>query len=276
MGSMTWTTAIAEVGVDDVVIRGHRLRDLTGNATYADMAFLLIRGSMPSAPERAMLDAVLVSLSDHGISPTTIVARTLTSCGTPIQAGMAGAFLSIADWHGGSGEEVGRLLAEVLDDHGAEGAPSEHPGVNTAVRDVLEADALRARCAGIVADHRARRLQIPGFGHPQHTDGDPRAIQLLDLAAYLGVADRYCRALDVFGVELVKATGRPPLKRANITGALAAILMDLGFPWTSIRGIVIAARALGLTAHIVEEVEQGNRWRHAAAEDVEYTGPQPD
>lgn len=257
MGSMKWSTSIAEVGVDDVVIRGHRLKDLTGNATYADMAFLLIRGGMPSDAERKMLDAILVSLADHGISPTTIVARTLTSCGTPIQASMAGAFLSIADWHGGSGEEVGRLLEEVL-------------------RDAADDDAVRANCAGIVADHRARRLQIPGFGHPQHTDGDPRAIQLLDLATSLGVAGAYCRTLDVFGEELEKATGRPALGRANITGALAAILLDLGFPWMSIRGIVIAARALGLTAHIVEEVDQGNRWRHAAAEDVEYTGLQPE
>lgn len=258
MNEKNWSTAIAEVGVDDVLIRGHRLKDLTGSTTYADMAFLLIRGGLPSNPERTMLDAILVSLADHGISPTTIIARTLTSCGTPVQASMAGAFLSIADWHGGSGEEVGQLLDTVLD--------SDH----------VDGVTVRQNCADVVADHRCRRVQIPGFGHPQHTEGDPRAIQLLGLADSLGVSGRYCSALDMFGAELEQATGRPALRRANITGALAAILLDLGFPWMAIRGIVIAARSLGLTAHIVEEAEQGNRWRHAAVGDVEYTGPRPE
>jgi hypothetical protein len=114
MTDMSWRTGIAEVGVDDVIIRGHRLSELIGNVSYVDMAFLLIRGDQPSAAERTMLDAILVCVADHGISPTAIIARTLASCGTPIQASMAGAMLSIADWHGGSGEEVGAILDEIL------------------------------------------------------------------------------------------------------------------------------------------------------------------
>ncbi len=252
MADMTWTTAIAQVSADDVVVRGHRLSDLVGSTTYAEMAFLLLRGSLPTPSEREMLDAVLVSLADHGISPTTIVARTLASCGTPIQASIAGGVLTIADWHGGSGEEVGRLLVDIVAGDDAEQA-----------------------CRTLVAARLAARIQIPGFGHPQHTDGDPRARQLLGLAARLGVAGRHIAALDLLGQALADATGRQPLRIANVTGALAGILLDLGFPWASIRGVVIAARALGLTAHVVEELEQGNRWRHVAGEDVHYTGPLP-
>lgn len=255
MSDMNWRTAIAQVTADDVIIRGHRLTDLVGSVTYADMAFLLMRGDLPTRPEREMLDAILVTLADHGISPTTIVARTLASCGTPIQASMAGATLSIADWHGGSGEEVGQILTSILDE--ADGA------------DLAEA------CDRLVADRRLRREQVPGFGHPQHTGGDPRAIQLLGLAQSFGVTGRFCAALDVLGTSLADSTGRESLRRANVTGALAAILLDLGFPWRSIRGVVIAARSLGLTAHVVEELEQGNRWRHAPADSVEYTGPLP-
>jgi citrate synthase len=250
--SATWETAIAEVRSDEVVIRGHRLSDLVGSATYSDMAFLLIRGSLPSEPEKAMLEAILVSLADHGISPTTIVARTLTSCGSPIQGAMAGSFLSIADWHGGSGEEMAQILADLV----AQRSQSDDDPIPRFVEARL-----------------ASKQRVPGFGHPQHPEGDPRAGQLLGLADELGTAGSYCAELAALGRALAAATGREPLGRANVTGALAAILLDLGFPWSSVRGIVIAARSLGLTAHVVEELEQGNKWRHAPADDVRYTGP---
>ncbi|KDA06906.1 hypothetical protein DC31_06760 [Microbacterium sp. CH12i] len=258
MTDMTWRTSISQVTTDDVIIRGERLSDLVGSVTYAEMAFLLIRGNRATDVERAMLDAILVTLADHGISPTSIVARTLASCGTPVQASLAGAMVSIADWHGGTGEEVGKILSSIMEAADGKGA-----------------DRVAQLCDEFVADRRAQRQQIPGFGHPQHTDGDPRAIQLLNLAEKLGVSGAYCQTLEALGESLHRATGRAPLRRANVTGALAAILLDLGFPWLSIRGIVVAARSLGLTAHIVEELEQGNRWRHAPADQVEYTGPQP-
>lgn len=258
MTDMTWRTSIAQVTTDDVIIRGERLSDLVGSVTYADMAFLLIRGNRATDVERAMLDAILVTLADHGISPTSIVARTLASCGTPVQASLAGAMVSIADWHGGTGEEVGSILSFILD--GADGAGPERVSI---------------LCDEFVTEKRAKKQQIPGFGHPQHTDGDPRAIQLLSLAESLGVAGRHCETLETLGESLGRATGREPLRRPNVTGALAAILLDLGFPWLSIRGIVVAARSLGLTAHIVEELEQGNRWRHVPGDQVEYTGAQP-
>jgi citrate synthase len=255
MSEMTWSTAIAEVQGDDLVIRGHRLSDLVGSVTYSDMAFLLIRGSLPSAPEKAMLEAVLVCLADHGISPTTIIARTLTSCGTPVQASMAGAMLSIADWHGGSGEEVAQIL-ETLVSEGADGGRAEP-------------------VAAFVRARTQSRQQIPGFGHPQHHDGDPRGRQLLELARQHQTDDIYTAVLVELGEELARVTGRASLRLPNVTGAIAGILLDLGFPWTAIRGIVISARSLGLTAHIVEELQQGNKWRHVPADDVVYTGPRP-
>lgn len=263
MADMTWTTAIAEVRDDDVVVRGHRLNELIGKVGFTDMVFLVIRGDLPGPAERSMLDAIMVSLIDHGISPSSIIARTLASCGTPIQASLAGASLSIADWHGGSGEEFARLLVETVEQRDAEAADTPWP------------NGLEAVAEQLVTARRAARAPIPGFGHPQHADGDPRARRLLDLAAELEVAGRYAETLTVLGGLLADSTGREALRYPNITGALAAILLDLGFPWRSVRGLVIGSRAFGLTAHVVEELEQGNRWRHAPADQVTYTGPSP-
>lgn len=260
MADMTWTTSIAEVRTDDVIIRGHRLNELIGSVSYTDMAFLLLRGQLPSPQEGRMLDALMVSVIDHGISPSSIVARTLASCGTPIQASLSGAMLSIADWHGGSAEELARLLSETA---------AELPA--DADRSVRE-----ERCDALVQDRKRQRAQIPGYGHPQHVEGDPRARRLLDLAEELGVHGTNCELLELLGERLSLATGKEVLRAPNITGAMAGILLDLGFPWQSLRGFVIASRSLGLTAHIVEELEQGNRWRHSPASDINYTGPLPD
>lgn len=255
MADLTWETSIADVLVDDVIIRGHRLSELVGSVTYADMAFLLIRGTLPTPSERPVLEAILVSLADHGISPSTIIGRTLASCGVPIQASMAGALLSIGDYHGGSGEEVARVLVELV---GQGAAP------------------LGDRCRQFVADRRASGSQVPGFGHPQHADGDPRAIAILEQARKHDVHGQHCLALEEIGTALAATTGRESLRYPNITGAIAGVLMDLGFPWQSVRGIVLSARCLGMTAHVVEETEQQNKWRHAPATSVTYTGPPPE
>jgi citrate synthase len=250
MSDMKWRTSIAEVRKDDVIIRGYRLDDLVGRLNYTEMSLLILTGDLPSPEQTAMLDAVMVTLSDHGISPSTIVARTLASTGSPVQGSIAGGVLTIADHHGGSGEQLAQLLLPILSS-----------------RD------LDASCRRLVEDARLDHRQIPGFGHPQHPDGDPRARRLLNMAYELGVAGDAVAALDALGAQLAVSTGRTSLRQPNITGALAAVVLDLGLPWQSIRGLVIASRSVGLAAHVAEEMMQGNRWRHAPATDVTYDGP---
>lgn len=255
--SETWSTAIAEVRGDDVALRGYLLSDLVGRVSYTDAVFLVTTGELPEPPQRAMLDAIMVSLVDHGISPSSIIARTLASCGTPVQAAVGGAMLSIADWHGGSSEQ----LAEVLG-----------PAV-TAARAAADPPAeMTVRAGEAVRSAREQGRRIEGFGHPQHPEGDPRARLLLDLAEQLGTAGDHVRMLRALERSIEEQLGRR--LPANVTGALAALLLDLGFPARAVRGIVIGSRAPGLVAHVVEELEQGGRWRHARADAVTYTGPQ--
>ena len=254
-----WETQIAEVREDDVIIRGYRLSDLIGNITYTDAVFLVNTGELPTLEKRQMLDAILVALIEHGISPSTTIARTLASCGTPPQAAIAGAMLSIADWHGGSGEQLGRVLSETL----AEVSSTE---VSTTDFD----GQLRDRAALLVDDYRSKKMKFDGFGHPQHPDGDPRGIRLLEIADDLSISGSHVVLLRLIDEEISRSLGRR--LAVNVTGAIAAVLLDLNFSWRAIRGIVITARSAGLVAHIVEEIEQGGRWRHTPSDQVKYTG----
>jgi citrate synthase len=253
-----WQTSIAEVGHDDVVIRGYALSELVGRVTFTDAVFLDHTAELPTDEQRKMLDAIFVALIEHGISPSTIITRTLVSCGTPSQAAIAGGVLSIADWHGGSGEQLGEALSEVVE------SCSDVSGAE------LES-ALRASAASLVAQYRQEGKRFEGFGHPQHPDGDPRGKLLFAIADELGVAGTHVRLIRLLDDEIEQALGRR--LAVNVTGAIAALLLDLGFSWRAIRGMVIAPRTAGLVAHVVEELEQQGRWRHASADQVTYTGP---
>ena len=57
-------------------------RDLMGKVSFSELAFLLVVRRLPTAGELGLLDAVLVSLTDHGLTPTVLAAR-LTHTGAP-------------------------------------------------------------------------------------------------------------------------------------------------------------------------------------------------
>ena len=85
-----WETAICKVVSDgtteDIILRGHRLDDLIGSVSFADMMFLLLQGRLPSPAERRTLDALLVASVEHGIAPPSMISRCYASYGTSIQA----------------------------------------------------------------------------------------------------------------------------------------------------------------------------------------------
>ncbi|HEU0023482.1 MAG TPA: hypothetical protein VFQ12_02545, partial [Thermoleophilaceae bacterium] len=80
---MTFRTGIGTSDADSITLMGRDLAtDLMGNVTLTELAFLMVQGRMPSPEERRLFDAVLVSLADHGLTPTVLAAR-LTYTGAP-------------------------------------------------------------------------------------------------------------------------------------------------------------------------------------------------
>ena len=227
------TTAIASHGAEDVHVRGHSLcRDLIGQVGFTEMLLLQMLGRRPSAAETAAIDACLVALMEHGLTPSVLAARlTYSSAPEAIQAAVAAGLLGVGSRFAGSMEGCAELLARLL--AAADGG---------------------AEARAIAAEHRAARRPIPGFGHPVHKPDDPRAVRLLRLARDRGVAGRHVAAIEALSHAVDDVYGKHIT--INATGAIAAILGDCGVPPGIARGFALIARCAGLVGHILEEQQK--------------------
>ncbi|MFP3581501.1 citrate/2-methylcitrate synthase [Arthrobacter sp. SIMBA_036] len=255
----SWETAIAKIEPHDVIVRGERMSELIGNASFAEVTYLILSGKRATKGQARVLEALLVSVMDHSIAPSSTVARLLASYGVPIQAAIAGGALTFGDIQGGAGQELARNLSGIVQQVAADG-------------DVTD-EALRNAAKELVADSRARRVPLDGFGHPQH-DPDFRTPILLELAKKEGVFSHHSALLSHLEDALAEAIGRRV--GANIDGASAALLLDLGLKPDVARALIVTPRTVGLAAHYLEEIEQGNTWRHVPAAQVTYTGVLPE
>lgn len=257
MKTTYWKTKITDAREDAISVRGYDLADLIGRITFGEMFYLLMRGELPTLQEGKMIDAMLVACADHGIVPTSVVARYAVAAGTPLQGALAAGLLTIGDVYGGAVEQAAQFFAEALQ-HFEEGSET--------------------KAARQIVDDHASHNPIPGFGHPLHPNGDPRSISLLALAGELGLAGRAIALAKAIEKRLRATRGKTvPL---NADGALAVVALDLGFNWRVTRSFMLFSRAAGTLAHSSEELIDGTRWRRpppaeyvSRTHDDYYEGP---
>jgi citrate synthase len=211
-------------------------KDIIGRLDLGQMAFLEIFGKLPEERELRMFNAMMVILVEHGITPSSLATR-MTVCGAPeaVQAAIAAGLLSLGSVFVGSIDNAARMLQEAL---------AEAPA---------DAD-LDAVAVAIVKEYRARREIIPGIGHPFHKPIDPRTPALFKVADETGFNGRYITLMNKIGAEAVRAAKRD--LPVNVTGAMAAVASEFGLNWRICRGLVVAARAIGLVGHVMEEMRQ--------------------
>ena len=246
------TTKIAHHTTEAIYVRGANLVDeLIGRLTFTEMMYFQLLGSRPTPAQAKILDAVLVTLMEHGITPSTIVSRLIyDSCPEAVQAAVAAGLLGVGSTFIGTMEGCAANLEEILS------AP--------------EGEAARAKT--IAQRVRAAKQPIPGFGHPHHKPDDPRSPRLIAVAEEAGVPGRHIRALRLLAKEVDAAWGRH--LTINATGAVAALLGEIGVPREVMRGIAVVSRAAGLVGHIREEqLEPSARhmW-NVVSENIPYAG----
>jgi len=221
---------------DSITVAGRDLPgELMGTVTLTDLTYLLVTRREPTAGQRRLLDAVLVSLADHGLTPSALAAR-LTYTGAPeaIQGAVAAGLLGAGSVLLGPAGDTAVFLADARPER------DDDEDLHRAATDAVE-------------QRRGQGLRVPGLGHPVHRVEDPRTPRLYALAEEEGVLGPHLRLLRFVADAQADATGRRlPI---NGAGAAGAALVDIGIPATSVRGAVLIARTAGLVAHLTEEAD---------------------
>ncbi|MBB5789497.1 citryl-CoA lyase [Jiangella mangrovi] len=238
---------------DRVQVHGYDLtEELLGSVSFTDMVGLLLTGSWPTASQRRLLDALLVVLIEHGmVAPVAVARLTYKNSPESLQGAVAASLLGAGSKHLGSSELCAHDLVAALD-HG---------------------DTVAEQARWLVADALGGCRYVYGVGHSTHTEGDPRARRLFEIAEEEGVAGHQCALLREVRDELQRRTGKD--RPVNVTGAIAAISLDLGLPWQITKSFALIGRCLGSLAHIREELENplGPRLKRLLKDVATYEPP---
>lgn len=183
---------------------------------------------------RTALDAMLILLADHELSPGTLGARVVASAGGTLHSCLACALCAT------SGLEVGSIYHRVQDLLGSRGRT---PALMQRVRRLL-----------------AQGQQVPGFDHPLYPKGDPRAAQLLDIMRSRQDLSAESRAILRFIDKVCLETGMLPRQEL----ALVFMARAMGMPRNLPPVLFVLARMAGWVAHVQEQRSSGTLLRPRA------------
>jgi len=217
--------------VDRLRMRGRdTLDEIVGELSFTEGFYFIVTGRMPTKAQARLLDAALLILMDHGLTPSALVARLVADSNPDdIQVPLAAGVLMVGNRFAGTMVGAGRVLAE-----GMAHAGDKRAWADEAVRRFKES-----------------RRRIPGFGHPDYVNVDPRAERLIAIAKSVGVKGAYIELLQLLSAAVDASAGRHVT--LNVTGALGAVLHEIDFPLNAMRSVAVVGRCAGLVAHIEEE-----------------------
>src|SRR5215207_3505689 len=161
-----WKTALTCIEPNKILMRGYPLDEIMGRLTFGEAIYLLLMGEVPSPSIGSLMEAMLVSFIDHGITPpSTLAARNTATTGAGLRACVAAGVLGFGKYHGGDIESCMQFL-----DTGLE---------------IVRRGATYREAAEQIVQRCVDTNEIPpGFGHRFHTR-DPRAARLFQMALEL-------------------------------------------------------------------------------------------
>jgi citrate synthase len=212
---------------------------------------------MPSPAATRVLDATLVAIAEHGLVPSVQASRmTFAAAPDALQGAVAAGILGCGSVILGASETAGRMFDEIH-------------------RRAAGGD-LRAACRAVLTEYREARRAIPGYGHPLHKERDPRVAALFTAARDAGADMQFTELAEMVEEVIPEIVGKE--LKLNVSAAIPAVLLGVGFPVTALRGVPILARTASLIAHLNEELKDpiGFALSYQATREFEYTGAQPE
>jgi len=249
-----WQSALTSIAPNKILVRGYALDEMMGRLSFAEAVYLLLMGELPTMAIGRMLNAVLVSSIDHGVTPpSTLAARNVATSGAPLKDSVASGILAFGPHHGGDIETCMRFLDSGLA--------------------LVRAGKSPQQAAEVLVDQSLRSGEVPpGFGHRFHTR-DPRAARLFQMALELELEGEHVRLIRAVerALEARKEDHGRPLP-VNVDGAIAAICADLGFAYELGNAVFLISRLPGLIAHAHEERARQDPMRQIDPKDHDYDG----
>lgn len=253
-------SAITTSSAETIVVRGQDLsRDLIGQVNFGDYFHFLLTGRKPDAAASAVLNACLVAIADHGLVPSVQAARmTYAAAPEALQGAVAAGILGCGSVILGASETAGRMFVEIDQE------ANKHGGD------------LRAAAHAVVSDLRQRKQAIPGYGHPEHKERDRRVDALFTVSRQVGGGQHFIEIAQLVEDLIPGIVGKD--LRLNVSAAIPAVLLGVGFPVGALKGVPMLARTASLIAHLHEEMSDpiGFALSYQAMREYEYTGPMPE
>ena len=249
-----WRTKISRVLPGKAIIRGYSHEDLIGDRSYAAGVFLTLRGELPNEKQERMTDALLSSFYDHGFVAASVLAARYCASGNPQLLPATAAGLLTAGSNTISPQHGSQFILD---------AYQMMQRLNLSIEETARR---------VVAITLAEKRRIPGFGHPTHKGEDFRATKLWKIAEDCGFVGESTRLYQAIHAEFVRTTGKGSIC-INIDGALACIMMEMGFKPLQMVAIAALAVLPGIMAHVIEEIEEGVPLRVIKDENMDYLGP---
>ena len=247
-----WRTALTCIEPNKILVRGYPLDEVMGRLTFGESIYLLFMGEVPSPGIGRLMEAILVSFIDHGITPpSTLAARNTATTGAPLRACVAAGVLGFGRHHGGDIESCMQFL-------------------DTGLELVRNGASYREAAQEIVQTCLQAGEPIPGFGHRFHTR-DPRAARLFQMALELEIEGGHVqmiRAVELAAASLPDGHALP----VNIDGAIAAVCGDIGIPAEIANALFIISRVPGIAAQAQEERQREHPMREIDPKSHTYDG----
>lgn len=183
--------------------------------------------------EAEVIKRIIMLSADHGPCVSGAMGTIVAACaGIPMAQSVAAGMLMIGPRFGGAVTDAGKWF-------------------KYAVEKKLSVDEFLTYMKTNVGP-------VPGIGHRVKSLRNPDK-RVKELVGYVKSLSISTPCLD-FALEVEKVTTvKKDTLILNVDGAMAAILVDLGFPVDSLNGFFILSRTIGMIGHWVDQKRQGSR-----------------
>jgi len=200
-----------------------------------------------SKQEAEIIKRIIMLSADHGPCVSGAYATILAACaGIGLPQAVAAGLIMIGPRFGGAVTDAGRWFKHAVDN--------------------------RMSVEEFLAYMKNNVGPVPGIGHRVKSvrNPDKRVKELVGYVKGLGIKTP---CLD-FALEVEKVTSAKKENLIlNVDGAMAAVLVDIGFPVDSLNGFFVLARTIGLIGHWVDQKRQDSRLIRLFDYLVNYAAP---